>query len=63
MERSMNRQRIATIHAPTAKKKSISPGRTNSSRNKTNPMMIQITAAFRRLSIARVSFGNNKSQI
>src|SRR6185312_1799457 len=51
MERSKKRHRIATIHAPTAKKKRISPGSTNSKRKKTNPMIIQITAAVRKLSI------------
>jgi hypothetical protein len=42
---------MATTHAPTAKKKRIRPGNTNSSRKHENPIMNHITAALRKLSI------------
>jgi hypothetical protein len=51
IEISRKRHTIATIHAPTAKKKSISPGITNSNKKRISPMMIQITAAVRKFSI------------
>jgi hypothetical protein len=47
----MNRERVATIHAPTAKKKRMRPGKTNSSRKHKNPIMNHITAAVKKLSI------------
>jgi len=48
---SINKERIATIHAPTAKKKRIRPGNTNSSKKHENPIMNHITAALKKLSI------------
>jgi hypothetical protein len=47
----MNKERMATIHAPIAKKKRIRPGNTNSSKKQENPIMNQITAALKKLSI------------
>ncbi len=43
IDKSKHRVSIATIHAPTAKKKSISPGTKNSSKKKTNPIINHIT--------------------
>jgi len=48
---SRKRHKIATIQAPTAKKKSMRPGITNSNKKRTNPIIIQITAAVRKFSI------------
>ena len=48
---SINKERIATIHAPTAKKKRIRPGNTNSSKKHANPIMNHITGAFKILFI------------
>ncbi|MBK7882394.1 MAG: hypothetical protein IPJ81_00025 [Chitinophagaceae bacterium] len=45
IERSINNESIATTPAPTAKKKRINPGTTNSSRKSTKPIMNHITAA------------------
>jgi hypothetical protein len=51
IERSIKRESRATIHAPTAKKKSMSPGTINSNTNKINPIINQITAACIKMSI------------
>lgn len=51
IERSIKRQRMAVTQAPTAKKKRINPGKTNSNTNKTNPIIVQMTAAVSTVSI------------
>jgi hypothetical protein len=58
MERSKKSKSKATIHAPSAKKKRINPGTTNSRMNKTNPIINQMTAAVRKGSILKLLFGN-----
>jgi hypothetical protein len=50
-ERSINKESMATIHAPTAKKNSMRPGTKNSSRKNTNPIINQMTAACKKISI------------
>ena len=45
MDKSKKSDSMATIHAPTAKKKSIKPGTANSSKKNTKPAINQSTAA------------------
>ena len=45
MDKSKKRDKMATIHAPTAKKKSIRPGIANSNKKNTKPAINQSTAA------------------
>ncbi len=61
MEKSINKRSMATSQAPTAKKNSISPGNTNSSRNKINPIKNQITAACMKISMVIQLFWNGSN--
>jgi hypothetical protein len=52
IEISINKESRATIHAPTAKKKSMNPGKANSRIKKTNPTMNHKTAGLLKLCIS-----------
>ena len=51
IEKSKNKDRIATIQAPTAKKKRIKPGTTNSNKKRIKPARNHITAGLLKLFI------------